>query len=93
MGFILLYFILKQGSFIAFQDSIVSNSTGLVESPQLVLLRLSLHKQALALDSGTGTENASTRYQVKNPETYKCYHIWKYVSVDDKFKDLFILIN
>ena len=49
---------LKRGSFIAVQDSIVSNSTGLVESPQLVLLRLSPHKQAPALNAGAGAENA-----------------------------------
>ena len=85
--------VLKWGSFIAVQDSIVSNSTGLVASPQLVLLRLSPHQQAPALNSGAGAENASTRYQVENPETYKCYHIWKDVSVEDKIKHLFILIS
>ena len=60
-----------------------------MESPQLVLLRLSPHKQAPGLNSGAGAENASTRYQVENPETYKCYHIGKDVSVEDKIKDFY----
>ena len=55
--------------------------------------------QALSTQAGTGTQRwgwgwkCSTRYQVENPETYKCYHIWKDVSVEDKIKDLFILIS